>query len=145
MKKLIVLLMVVIALMFSCKKSNDSSTDAKGGKYQDAKEVMGQFADIASTFVKAVDSASDAEAIANAVNAYVDSTTALKPKMDEIDAKYPELKNRDNSADIPDELKDSISNINSVMEGFMGALMKVQQFATDAKVKEAMDKFSALK
>lgn len=129
MKKLFTLLtiLVFLSMMFACG----------GGKYADAKKVMGKFISITNDFASDMEKADDADSTAAAINAYADGMSALSPEMKKIQEKYPEIKDQKNP---PEELKELAGQMEEIMPKMMAAMMKAAKYSQEPAVMEAQKK-----
>ena len=108
-----------------------------GGKYADAKKVMGDFISATNDFVSGLEKADDASGTAAVINAYADDMKGITAEMKKIQEKYPELKDQKNP---PEELKDVVAQMEEVMPKMMGAMMKLAKYAQDEEVMAAQKK-----
>lgn len=115
---------------------------AGGGKYADAKEVMEEMVDLMDDFSAAMDKANDGKAVAAALEGFIDRMKSLKEKADELEKKYPELKDKEN---IPEELKDLMPKLEEAGKKMGASMMKIMQYASDPAVAELMPKLQELK
>ena len=129
MKKLFTLLTILIflSMMFACG----------GGKYADAKKVMGKFISITNDFASDMEKADDADSTAAAINAYAHEMEHLSADMQKIQEKYPEIKDQQNP---PEELKELAGQMEEIMPKMMAAMMKAAKYAQEPAVMEAQKK-----
>ncbi len=129
MKKVLSILTVVIfmSMMFACG----------GGKYADAKKVMGKFISITNDFASDMEKADDADSTAAAINAYAHEMEHLSADMKKIHEKYPEVKDPQN---MPEELKEVAAQMEEVMPKMIAAMMKLAKYAQEPAVMEAQKK-----
>ncbi len=111
-----------------------------GGKYADAKAVMKDMADCTESFIAAVEKSDDANGLVAAAEKFSKAWAKLKPKMEEMQKKYPEFKGKEP----PAELKAEMERVQAAMGKLMGAMDKFTKFATDPKVAEAMKKMQGI-
>jgi predicted nuclease with TOPRIM domain len=109
-----------------------------GGKYADAKKAMGDMFDHMEKLATDLDKAEDAKAVAAALNTFNDAMEKLKPKIQELEKKYPELQDE---ANLPEELAEYSKKMEEMGPKFATAMMKIMQFADDPDVKAANEKF----
>lgn len=133
MKKLVLLLTVVVFLagVVAC---------GGGGKYDDAKAVMNDMIDAFNGFGDAMDKANDGKAVAAAIEDFADKMAALKPKIDEMQKKYPDFKSQP-----PEELKELVEKVGEASQKMSAAMMKIGQYATDPDVQKVMPKLQNIK
>jgi len=124
---LVVGLALVLAGSFAC---------SKGGKYGDAKSLLAKMLDGMDNFAASMEKVTDAKSAAGAINKFKDLMADLKPKMQALDKKYPELKDQANP---PEELKAEMKRMEEISGKMMNAMMKAAQFATDPEVQKAQE------
>ena len=107
-----------------------------GGKYADAKKVMEESLQTMQDFIGAVEKADSAPEVAAALNAFTKKMNELKPKVMELETKYPELKDETTA---PEELKPLMKGMEEFGQRFMGVMMKIAQYESDPEVKKAME------
>jgi hypothetical protein len=123
-----VLLAVMVALV------------ACGGKYADAEKVYGEFADAMEAYLQELDKAADAAAVADAINGFADDMETLAPRMKEITAKYPELKDPQN---VPENLKPSKERSDQMAKKMAGTFMSIMKYMGDEKVRSAFERLGS--
>ncbi len=109
-------------------------TGCGGGKYSDAVEVNNTFIDAMETYLNDLDKADSDPTVAKAVDTFAASIEKISPKMKEIVAKYPELKDPNNK---PEELKAVRARSEELGKKIGGSMMKSMKYMGDAKVKDA--------
>lgn len=107
---------------------------ACGGKYADAEKVYTEFADAMDVYLADLDKAKDADATAAAINEFTDVMEDLAPRMQEINAKYPELKDPEN---VPEELKPIKERSDKTAMQMAGTFMKAMQHMKNPEVNAA--------
>jgi hypothetical protein len=112
-----------------------------GGKYGDAKQAMGDMLNSMEKLAADLDKAEDAKAVASALNTFTGAMEKLKPKIQELEKKYPEL---NDEANLPPELAEYQTKLAEIGPKFGSAMMKIMQFADDPDVKEANEKFEKI-
>jgi hypothetical protein len=110
-------------------------------KYGDLNDVYGKIVESTENLIKEVDIATDGRGVANALSSYADSYIELSRDMRRILEKYPELKN---AAEAPKELKANFDKINDMGEKLMTTMTKLQVFADDPDVMNAVQKMTAM-
>ncbi len=115
---------------------------AGGGKYADAKEVMQESIDMMNDFSAAMEKADDGKAVAAALEDFLDKFESLKGKIEELDKKYPELKDKEK---VPEELKDLVKEAEEASQKMAGSMMKIMQYASDPEVAKLMPKLQQMK
>jgi hypothetical protein len=111
----------------------------KGGKYGEAKALLNKSLVAMEDFAKAMDKATEAKAVAAAINSFKDVMADLKPKMQALDKKYPELKNETNP---PEELKPLMDKLQETSGKMLNAMMKAYQFSQDPEVQKAQEELN---
>ena len=113
-----------------------------GGKYADAKAVINNQLQAMETFSIAVEKAQDSPQIVAALDQLQQSMEKLMPRVQKLQEKYPEIKDKKNP---PEELKEVTARMEGGAQKFMGAMMKVAtKYGEDPKVQEAMKKIQKL-
>jgi hypothetical protein len=128
MKKLVLILSVTTFLVSLVGCSG-------GGKYADAKKVLGEVIDLTKEYISGIEKVENAQDYVAVLNKYGEGMKALKPKFMELEKKY-NLKGEEP----PAELKPLVEEMGKVMAQMMTASMKMAQFATDPAVQEASKK-----
>jgi len=129
---LVFLLVVGLAGFMAC---------AKGGKYGEAKELMNKSLTAMEAYINEIDQAKDAKAVAAAIGHFKDSMAALKPKMQALDKKYPELKDETKA---PEEVKPLMTKMQEISGKFINASMKAYQYNQDPEVQKAQEELNKL-
>jgi hypothetical protein len=127
---LVFLLAAGMAGFFSC---------STGGKYGEAKDLLNKSVTAMEDFVKAIDQAKDAKAVAAALTHFKDAMAALKPKMLALDKKYPELKDE---TKLPEDLKPLMTKMQEVSSKMINASMKAYQYNQDPEVQKAQEELN---
>jgi phage shock protein A len=127
---LVFLLVVGLAGFFAC---------STGGKYGEAKDLLNKSLTAMDDFVKAIDQAKDAKAVAAAITNFKDSMAALKPKMQALDKKYPELKDE---TKMPEDLKPLMTKMQEMSSKMINASMKAYQYNQDPEVQKAQEELN---
>ena len=109
--------------------------------YADLKAVLDKILTATDTLVTNMDKAGDAKAVGAAITAYTDAVKSEQAGFQAMMKKYPDLKD---AKDPPKELKESVDKLNSMGEKLMTAMTKIQTYAEDPVVKEAVQKMSEL-
>lgn len=126
MKKLVLLLTVALFLL--------GLSACGGGKYADAKALIEKQIKITEDFVTACDGVQNADDAAKAITDFANGINSLKPEMEALDKKYPEMK----EGEVPDELKPLITKVGEVSAKVPGAMGKLTAYSADEKVAEAL-------
>ena len=111
-----------------------------GGKYADAKKVVEEMITVSNSFFADIEAAEDAQAVANAIDAYAEGMKKMAPKMKEMQEKYPELKDakdEDMPAELQGVMKDLEESMGKMMSPESEIAKKMVQYATDPLVQEA--------
>ena len=132
MKKLCAGLLLLIFMVFAACSG--------GGKYGEVKSVMSDYIKANEDAAAALEKADTGQAVAKALEPYVEKMTKLSTKMESFDKKFPELK-----GEPPEELKELNKKFEESLNSFVGMLMpKIMQFVDDPDVKQAMEKFDKM-
>lgn len=107
---------------------------ACGGKYDDAVATNNKFVDAIETYVSDMETAEDADAVADALNDFAARVEKIAPEMKKIADKYPELKDPEQ---IPESLKESQAEAEAVSMKMAGQMMKTMTYMGDEDVKAA--------
>lgn len=121
------LAMVVVMLVAACG----------GGKYSDVKDVMSKMNVSMDKFAASMDSVTDAAGAAKALTDFATEFQGFKSTLEDMDKKYPELKD---VQDPPAELKEVYDGLQASSGKMMDAMVKIQAYAEDPAVLEAMSK-----
>jgi len=131
MKKftLIVISAMLMLLIFGCGKSD--SPDA----------VIEDMLDTFDGFIADMEKSDNVDSAISAMEKFAKVMETLKPRMEEVEKKYPDLKNTFKGDEVPAEFKKFEERIKA-MGPKMGALMgKMMQYMSDPKFQEASKKF----
>ena len=107
-----------------------------GSQYSDAEAVMNDKAEALKKYVGAIETADNAQAVADAIDGFTSDMKLLIPKMKEMNAKYPEIKN---NLEMPDELKALSEEIASLSRSLQETMMKSMQYLQDPAVQKALE------
>ena len=107
------------------------------GVYSEVKLLMEKVILSLEKLITGLEEAEDADDIVAALDNYTNEVLPLGPKMKELIKKYPELKELKDENNCPEELKPVMKKIEKLGERMVGGLAIVQEYANDAKVKEA--------
>lgn len=116
----------VVALLIAC-----------GGKYSDAEKVYTEFTNAMEVYLQDLEKADDADTVASAIEDFADEMEELTPRMKEINAKYPELKDPNN---VPEKLKPIKERSDKMALQMAGTFMKAMKYMEDEKVKTAFNR-----
>jgi hypothetical protein len=112
------------------------------GKYADAKKVTVKYLDVMENYASAVEKANSADALAEAVDRFVDEMAALRLEMEVIEKRYPELTDM---ATPPSELEDLAERMDVLSQRMVAAQGKLMQYSTDPDVQRALQKLQNIK
>lgn len=112
-----------------------------GGKYGEVTKIMEKSAKIMDNFVSNVEKADSGKEVAAAINSFADEMEKMKPKMKELEQKYPELKNQSNP---PAELAPIMKKSQDMWQRMGAAMMKIGQYRNDPEVKKAQDRLERI-
>jgi len=110
---------------------------AEAADLSEVKEVLGRAISAMETFTAAVDKATNSAEVIGAIDAFSAVMQDIGPKMQALEAKYPELQ----GDEPPAELADEVARMDKLGEGMMGAMMKIMTaYGQDPQVSAAMEK-----
>lgn len=112
------------------------------GKYADAKEVTEKYLDAMEDFASSVEKANSPEALVTAVDAFDVEMKELRPEMEVIEGKYPELRDAETP---PAEMEDLAHRMNTLSQRLIAAQTKLMKYATDPEVQQALQKLQNIK
>ena len=112
------------------------------GKYADAKKVTVKYLDAMEKFASAVEKASNPEALVSAVDEFDVEMNELRPEMEAIERKHPELTGAETP---PAEMEDLAHRMNTVSQRLIAAQRKLMQFSSDPQVQQALQKLQNIK
>jgi hypothetical protein len=126
--------MMAVALIALVAATAVFAASCGGDKYADAKKLMADAIAANEAFVKSLNDAKDAKAVAAAITAWGKSFEAVSSQIENLDKKYPEL-----GQNPPKDMLDlSDKYEKSAKEAAEAALAKVVPFVTDPEVMKAM-------
>jgi len=111
--------------------------DCGRGKYADAKRVTVKYLDAMDKFASEVEKSSSPEMLVRAVDEFAMKMEELRPEMEAIEKKYPELKDTETP---PAEMEDLANRMNTVSQRLIAAQSKLIQYASDPEVQQALQK-----
>ena len=118
-----------------------SSIYKEAKKYDDARIVIEAFTEITICYIKGLDSATTANAVATALNTYCDDLEPMIPKMKAIEKKYSkEIKGKEP----PPELKPALDKFKKAFSQLFNVTSKVMKHGNDLAVKEANERYKQL-
>jgi len=127
----VLVLVVAVTGFFACGGGG-------GGKYADMKPVVKDMIKATDKFVAEMEKADAAEKVAAALTDFSKTMGKLKPAMDKLEAKYPELKEMSGP---PPELGELGPQLSNAMMKMGSVMMKAMQYADDPAVKKAQEEF----
>lgn len=110
-------------------------------KYADVETAMGEVAELMETFTVEAGKVDSPESAAKAINAFADGMESMKPRLDALDAKYPELEDQENP---PEELKEMQVQLEKIAQEMGNAMMKMTPYMQVPNVMEALQRLQAL-
>ncbi len=137
-------LVVCLALCFgaACKKGGEpAAVDQPADQYAAVKDTLSRYVSLLETCAKDVEAASEAGAIAAALNKMNDGMLTVAPKIKSLGQQFPEL---DNPANIPADLRPFMDKMNTVQPVMMAAMQKANQFSSDPVVQAALARFTEI-
>jgi len=111
-------------------------------KYTDAKRVTIKYLEAMEKYATEVEISNTPDALAQAVERFVDEMAALRPEMEAIEKKYPELTDM---ATPPSELEDLALRMDTLSQRMVAAQTKLMQYSTDPDVQRALQKLQNIK
>ncbi len=112
------------------------------GKYADAKKVTVKYLDAMEAFASAVENADSSEVLVSAVDEFAEKMDELRPEMEVIEKKYPELTD---AATPPAEMEDLAHRMNTLSQRLIAAQSKLMQYSSDPEVQQALTKLQNIK
>ncbi len=107
-----------------------------GGKYADAKKLMKESNKIMENFLAGMEKAENAKEVATVLNDFAKAMQKIKPEMEKLEEKYPELTNRQSP---PPELGEIGVKTMELWSKFPSVMMKAQKYADDPEVQKAQE------
>jgi hypothetical protein len=123
--------------LFICGLSVLGLMNCGEGKYADAKKVTVKYLDAMESFASAVENADSPEALVKAVDKFAGEMDELKPEMEAIEIKYPELRD---TATPPAEMEDLANRMNTLSQRLIAVQNKLLQYSADPIVQQALQK-----
>lgn len=112
------------------------------GKYADAKKVTVKYLDAMENFASGVEEADSPEALVRAVDKFAREMEALRPEMEAIEKKYPELTD---TTTPPAEMEDLAHRMNVLSQRLIASQTKLMQYSSDPEVQQALQKLQNIK
>lgn len=112
------------------------------GKYADAKTVTLKYLDAMENFASNVENSNSPESLVRAVDEFDAEMRELRPEMEAIEKKYPEL--TDTTAP-PAEMEDLAHRMNTLSQRLIAAQNKLLQFSSNPAVQQALQKLQEIK
>jgi len=128
------LFVIAVILVFGVRIDGEA-------KYEDVKPVLEKMASVMDKFIGDLEKVDNADGAAAALTVYTDDMEKLFPVIKGIVKKYPELTDEKNH---PEDLKPYTKKVEELAKQMLGAMVKIQPFAEDAKVKAAMERLAQL-
>ena len=110
-----------------------------GGRYDDAIQVTKDFLGVMETYMEKMESASDANSVAAAMNWFADAVEPIIPDLRAVAQKYPELKNPDT---IPPEFRKLQQDSEAMGQRFSGWMTKIAAYGDNPKVQAAQKRIA---
>ena len=92
-------------------------------------------------FINGMEKAEDSQAVVKTLNAFSAEMSDLKPKLQALEKKYPEIKDQENA---PEELKPMMKQVEDLSARMINAMMKLYQFGDDPDVQKAAEAMNKL-
>jgi hypothetical protein len=112
------------------------------GKYADAKKVTVKYLDAMEGFASAVERADSPEVLVRAVDKFAGKMEELRPEMEAIEKKYPELTD---TASPPAEMEDLAHRMNTLSQRLIAAQTKLMKYSADPDIQQALQKLQNIK
>lgn len=112
------------------------------GKYADAKTVTLKYLDAMENFASNVENSNSPESLVRAVDEFDAEMRELRPEMEAIEKKYPEL--TDTTAP-PAEMEDLAHRMNTLSQRLIAAQNKLLQYSSNPAVQQALQKLQEIK
>ena len=112
------------------------------GEYADAKKVMVKYLDAMEKFASAVERSSSPETLISAVDEFDMEMKELRPEMEAIERKYPELTGTETP---PAEMEDLAHRMNTISQRLISAQRKLMQYSSNPEVQQALQKLQNIK
>ena len=125
------ILMITIASLvaagaFGCKPA---------GKYADLKEYLNESIKANEDYIAALEKANSPKEVAEAINELGNKNEKLGPRTEELQKKYPELK--DMGKNPPVELKDEFERLEKMTQRLLSVSMKMMKYMMHPEVMKA--------
>ncbi len=130
------ILMVCVVMVCSVVTACGDKAD-----YSEVIEVNEQYITLLEDYVRNLDEAGDASAVADAMHELADGLEEVMPKMKELMGKYPELKNADQQ---PERVRALTKKAAEVAKQFLGSMNKVMPYMNDPDVQEAQARIGSV-
>jgi hypothetical protein len=130
-------LCLLLSFSSACKKGGDAAAD----KYAAVKDTLTKYVSLLDTCAKEVDAATEAGAIAAALNKMNDGMQTIALKIKTLGKDYPELNVPEN---IPADLKPFMDKMDAIHPVMMTAMQKANTFASDPIVQLALGRFAEI-
>lgn len=106
-------------------------------EYEDFKSLLREVMELMDTFAEDLNNAENADEIVAAIEKYHEGIEPLKPRMDEMDEKYPDIDEHNH----PEVLAEVMEEYAETVEKFSGAMAVLMEYMDNEEVVEAMEKF----
>ena len=113
------------------------TTGCTGNKYGDLIEVNTRFVVAMQDYIDATGKATNAAAMAEAIDDFAVQVEKLAPRMKEVRTKYPDL---GSSTEVPKELKELEAKSKDLEQKIVASYMNMMQYMMDPKVQAAQQK-----
>lgn len=130
-----------IRMLISCLVLSALFFAGCAGKYDDAKQANEQYVRLLERYVADMESSETAQDVADAMNRCSDGLEKVLPTIQQIQEKYPELKQKDT---MPKELQALEKRADVVFAKMGNAMMKMMPHINDPDVLKAQQRFEAV-
>lgn len=132
MKRITLVLVTILILVFvtGCGKKADTP-----------QALMEESLNLFDTYITDMNNTDDVDGAIAAMEKFAVNMEKLKPKMKELEEKYPNMKTMFTGGKVPEEFKEFEGRMKEMLPKMMALGTKMMQFMQDPKFQEAMKKF----
>lgn len=136
--KRISIILLAVTLLFACRSMG------RGRGYEDLKATLNDFIESCEVYLIALERNDTPEGVASAINSFVDSQNVLRPQLERLMTKYPELSEKDN---MPEDVMKLTKRLYNLMYSPLSksADEKLKRFKDNPLVMEALIKLQTLR
>jgi hypothetical protein len=107
---------------------------AGGGGHSDLKSVVKDYNKAVEKFITDMDKADNGKSVAAAITGFGEAMKSIKPEMEKMEAKYPQLTQM---SEVPEELGEDGRKMQELAMRMGAAMMKAMQYRDDPDVQAA--------